>query len=224
VPVEVDRIYRRCLEPDPNRRPTAREVEAVLSAAAGIQLAPIALPADGVSQTTAVAVTAHLTPRLPARQGSGLVAGQADTAVYPVDSRSGRIRRVAGIALFVATAAALLAVLVARDLQAGSPPVSEEPGNSARPVPTSTQVVSREPPTEPAPVEVSLTSAGGVVLASCDSGVVLVRAASPASGFELHDGIPGPGSTVEVRFRNDSADVRMIISCINGVPAYTLKN
>jgi serine/threonine-protein kinase len=226
VPVEVDRVYRRCLEPDPNRRPTAREVAAVVSAAAGIQLANDVLPADGLSRASAVAVTAHLTPRLPARKGSGFAAGQVDTATYPVESRpfSSRIRRIGGAALLVATAAALLAALVVRNLQAGSPPVSAEPGDSTRPVRPSTQVVSQEPPTEAAPVEVGLTSAGGSVLASCDSGVVLVHAASPASGFELHDGIPGPGSIVEVRFRNDSADIRMIISCVDGVPTYTLKN
>src|SRR5262249_34256046 len=31
VPIEVDTVFRRCLEPDPDRRPTAYEVAAVVS-------------------------------------------------------------------------------------------------------------------------------------------------------------------------------------------------
>ena len=64
VPVEVDLVFRRCLEPDPSRRPTAHEVAAVVSAAAGIQLAPNVPPRGGPPSASA-AVTAHLTPRLP---------------------------------------------------------------------------------------------------------------------------------------------------------------
>jgi eukaryotic-like serine/threonine-protein kinase len=225
VPSEVDSLFRRCLDPDPHRRPTAHEVAAVVSAAAGIQLAPNLAPPDRTSHGSADAVTAHLTPRLPPHERSGLIGGTADTATHPLArrTRSSRVRTIAGVAVCVAIAAALLAVVIARNESTGSPPESGQPGISAASVPT-TQVRSTAPPTKAAAGDITLTSTGGSVLASCDSGVVHVRSASPATGFELHDGIPGPDSNVEVRFRNDSADVRMIIRCVNGVPAYALKN
>jgi hypothetical protein len=69
---------------------------------------------------------------------------------------------------------------------------------------------------------VTLTSAGGSVVASCDGATVRVHQATPAAGFDLHNGIPAR-SDVEVRFRNGSADVRMIIRCTNGTPVYSLK-
>jgi eukaryotic-like serine/threonine-protein kinase len=225
VPVEVDRVFRRCLEPDPSRRPTAHEVAAVVSAAAGIQLAPNVPPRGGPPSASA-AVTAHLTPRLPPHESGRFVAGAVDTATYPLQWRthSSRVRTIAGVAVSVAIAAVLLAVVIARNGPTGSPPESGEPGISAGSVPPTTPSRSPAPSASAAVVTVRLSSAGGSVLALCDSGVVLVRAASPAAGFELHDGIPGPGSNVEVRFRNDSAEVRMVIRCANGVPAYTLKN
>ena len=225
VPVEVDRVFRRCLEPDPSRRPTAHEVAAVVSAAAGIQLAPNVPPRGGPPSASA-AVTAHLTPRLPPHESGRFVAGAVDTATYPLQWRthSSRVRTIAGVAVSVAIAAVLLAVVLARNGPTGSPPESGEPGISAGSVPPTTPSRSPAPSASAAVVTVRLSSAGGSVLALCDSGVVLVRAASPAAGFELHDGIPGPGSNVEVRFRNDSAEVPMVIRCANGVPAYTLKN
>jgi serine/threonine-protein kinase len=225
VPIEVDRVFRRCLDPDPDRRPTASEVAAVVSAAAGIQLAPKVPPPNRAPQAASDAVTAHLTPRLPPHERIGFVTGRADTPTSPLDvrTRPNRVRTIAGVAVSVAIAAILLALVLARIEPTQSPPGTGEPGISAGPV-SPTPPARSTASSVRAAGDVRLTSTGGSVVASCDSGVVLVRAATPATGFELHDGIPGPSSNVEVRFRNNSADVRMIIRCVNGVPAYTLKN
>jgi serine/threonine-protein kinase len=226
VPAEVDSLFRRCLEPDPGRRPTAHEVASVLSAAAGIRLAPDLLPAGALARATADQVTAHLTPRLPPHERNGLSDGRTDTATYPVPwpTRTRRIRRIASVAVPVAIAAVLLAVVVLRDGPTGAGPAAVEPSTGAGSIPSTTARQTTPSQTKAASGDTRLTSAGGSVVASCDAGVVLVRTASPATGFELHDGIPGPGSNVEVRFRNDSADVRMIIRCVNNVPVYTLKS
>lgn len=228
VPPEVDSVFRRCLEPDPDRRPTAREVAAVVGAAAGIFVAPDVLPQDRLPRATADEATAHLTRRLPQHARPDFFAGRAaDTATYPVPwpTRSHRVRTIASIAVPTAIAAVVLAVVVLRNGPTGAGPESAEPGTSAGAVPSTAPAQPNTPASaKAAPVDVRLTSAGGSVVASCDDGVVLVHNASPASGFEIHDGIHGPGTQVEIRFRNDSADVRMIIHCVSGAPTYTLKN
>ena len=112
-------------------------------------------------------------------------------------------------------------------------PTTVVPGETAGPV---GPVGAPEPtgnnagtPTGPAPVTltggpgpVTLTSPGGLVVASCQGGLVHVRSAQPAPGFALHNGLPGPDSEVEVRFRDADTDVRMHITCATGQPTFTV--
>ena len=229
VPAEVDVVVRRCLEPDPSARPTAREAALVVGTAAGIPFALQDLPGESRAAALTNDPTVHLRPRTAVQLGP--VAPAFGTAVkpvaatmtdlYPVAPRSRWLRAPAVAAAVVV--AAIMAVVLAGLL------LKNDPGNldtdrsqpgPASPAPTHS---SSTAPTPGTPTRVTLTSAGGSVVASCDGEVVQVSQASPTRGFELHNGIPGPGTSVEVRFRNDSTDVRMIIRCVDGTPMYSLK-
>ena len=144
-----------------------------------------------------------------------------DSYPVPPSDRWRRARVVAGATVVAAIAVVVLAGLFARNGQGTSEQGGPEPGSAPASV-TPTRPATTEPAAGAA-ARVTLTSAGGSVVASCDGATVRVHQATPAAGFELHNGIPGPGSDVEVRFRNDSSDVRMIIRCANGTPAYSLK-
>jgi serine/threonine-protein kinase len=225
VPAEVDGVFRRCLEAAPSARPTAREAALVVGVAAGIPFALPDAPADGLVAVAANDPTAHLRPR-PAVQlgpvGPASVtraATMTDLDPIPSTDRWRRTRVVAGATVVVAIAVVVLAGFFARN----GPGTSD--GGRLEPGPTS--IAATQPattgPAAGAAARVTLTSAGGSVVASCDGTTVRVHQATPAPGFELHNGIPGPDTDLEVRFRNDSNDVRMIIRCANGTPVYSLK-
>ena len=223
VPAEVDDVFRRCLETDPAARPTAREAALVVGTAAGI---PFALPpGEGRGAAAADHPTVQLRPQpavqlgpvAPAAAGTR-AATMTDSYPVPPSDRWRRARVVAGATVVAAIAVVVLAGLFARNGQGTSEQGGPGPGSAPASV-----TPTRPATSGPAPAQATLTSAGGSVVASCDGATVRVHQATPAAGFELHNGIPGPGSDVEVRFRNDSSDVRMIIRCTNGTPAYSLK-
>jgi eukaryotic-like serine/threonine-protein kinase len=230
VPAEVDGVFRRCLEPDPSARPTAREAALVVGAAAGIPFALEDVPGESLVAVAANDPTVHLRPRTAVQLGpvapafSAAVKAMADTMTVmgPVAPKAHwrRARAVAGVAVVAAITAVVLAVTFTRNDQGTFEGGRLEPGHASV-APTHPDTNG---PTSGAPARVTLTSAGGRVVASCDRGIVHVHQASPGPGFELHNGIPGPGADVEVRFRNDSTDVRMIIRCADGAPVYSLKD
>jgi serine/threonine-protein kinase len=236
VPAAIDDVFRRCLDPDPSARPTAHEAALVVGAAAGVSFALGDVPRQSLAAGALDAPTAHLRPRAAVQLGPGkrktgaTAGGKGDTKIdmYPAPPPPPRFRAwvIAG-----ALAAVIVSVIVAGTLLALFPDqkVSQAPTTGPLASPThTTPPITSGPTTRPttgAPAaRVTLTSAGGRVVASCDGGLVRVESATPAPGFDLHDDIPGPDREVEVRFRNDSSDVRMIVRCSNGSPEYSLKD
>lgn len=114
-------------------------------------------------------------------------------------------------------------------------PHDKEPSAKATPTATqkpsgssSTQPSSQPPggattstPKPPAPTAVvrTLASKGGSVVAACLSGDVALRSWSPAVGYRVDEVAAGPDHDVEIRFVSSSAEVKMQVRCISGVPA-----
>lgn len=64
-----------------------------------------------------------------------------------------------------------------------------------------------------------LGSPGGTVLAQCTDGRVSVLSASPAPGFTVDDEIEvEDGGATRVEFEAEESEVRVEISCVDGVP------
>ena len=64
----------------------------------------------------------------------------------------------------------------------------------------------------------TVTSLGGTVITRCaDSGAYLVGW-SPTPGFGVDDVVRGPGSLVKVTFTNRDQEIKITVSCANGVP------
>jgi serine/threonine-protein kinase len=226
VPAEVDGVFRRCLEPDPSARPTAREAALVVGAAAGIPFAlpdvpgPVGVATNDPTVQLRPRPAVHLGPLVPAAGATGQAGAATMIDAYPIapPARWRRARVVVG-----ATVVAVITLVVLAGILARSGPGTSDDGRLEAPASAAPTQPGTTAPAADVPARVTLTSAGGSVVASCDGATVRVHQATPAAGFDLHNGIPGPGSDVEVRFRNGSADVRMIIRCTNGTPVYSLK-
>ena len=111
----------------------------------------------------------------------------------------------------------------------GAEPVAPAPASaSAPPVATATSAPSAPgPPATTAPVAADggtvLTSAGGEVVASCQSAGAYLISWSPLQGYEVDGVIRGPAVTVRVTFSPTTvsptaSDVTMVVSCSAGVP------
>ncbi|GGK72024.1 hypothetical protein Ppa06_30240 [Planomonospora parontospora subsp. parontospora] len=67
----------------------------------------------------------------------------------------------------------------------------------------------------------AITTAGGNVIARCDGGLVVLRAWSPAQGFQVDDVERGPAARARVEFESDEADVKVEVRCgAGGLPAH----
>jgi serine/threonine-protein kinase len=198
---EVNEICGRCLAKEPADRPSAEEVAAVLSAAAGI----IPPPADDLpepeplptrirlARLSADATRALLTaaPAAPSREsnpGSSAGTGSADGAVAPpvaapevTPERDRSRRRRAAVVLVPATVVAAVAVAVA--LTRSDTPVAD---NLA-------QVPSHAPATEPVSSPVSAGSTGPIRPAATEPVVPIAPPPSAAAGPRP---MPSPSPTI----------------------------
>lgn len=101
------------------------------------------------------------------------------------------------------------------------PSASKKKKPSATPSQTPTTSSSPRPSSSPAATAAvrTLASRGGSVVAACRSGQVTLRSWSPAVGYRVDEVDAGPDSEAEVRFVNNSAEVKMQVRCVSGVPA-----
>ncbi|WP_422769760.1 protein kinase domain-containing protein [Plantactinospora sp. WMMC1484] len=272
VPATVTELCQRCLEKEPERRPAAREVAAVLARAAGVRvvddglahsLAPVAVDGEpstvlvapaargrggrlraGVLATcTAVAVTALLLwladPLGPGSHRRGGVAapgpsgrpavgpgpsgGTADGSAPP-STRPGPLTSLIGMPGLppAGSVPGPVTGFPPGGQPGGSPgsggPGSGEPGMPGEPAPSAPE----SPPTPtPTPEQRTLTSDGGSVRATCDRGDAWLLSWEPNRPYRTEEVEPGPAPATMVRFRHGNRDVRMTITCIDGVPSTT---
>jgi len=71
-----------------------------------------------------------------------------------------------------------------------------------------------------------LTSRGGSVVASCQSGQVYLRSWSPAPGYTVDEVERGPADGAEIKFQSTGGpddEVKMHLTCRSGVPTSTVE-
>lgn len=104
----------------------------------------------------------------------------------------------------------------------------EPPTSSTSPQPTGSPATTTSPRPSPAKSTTSaprptavvrtLASKGGSVVAACLSGQVTLRSWSPAVGYRVDEVEVGPDQEVEIRFVSKTAEVKMQVQCVSGVP------
>ncbi|WP_234359380.1 serine/threonine-protein kinase [Plantactinospora sp. BC1] len=272
VPAKVVELCGRCLDKDPERRPAAREVAAVLARAAGVRivddelahsLAPAAVDGEpstvlvprasggrgaqfraGVLATgaAAVAVTVLLL-WLADPLGSGLGGPSGAAEPGPSDRPTvdtggpGRTGGGSGtpppepgpVTPLVGgpgTSPSAVPGPVTGFPPGGQPgggpvtgdPVGETPSGPGEPAPSTPE---SPPPSTPAPDGRTLTSDGGSVEATCTDGGAWLLSWTPNRPYRTDEVEPGPAAATMVRFRHGNRQVRMTITCTDGVPSTT---
>ena len=96
---------------------------------------------------------------------------------------------------------------------------TQKPSSTSSPRPSPTPTATTTTSSGPAAVVRTLASRGGSVVAACRSGQVTLRSWSPAVGYRVDEVDAGPGREVEVRFVSNSAEVKMQVRCVSGVPS-----
>ena len=99
------------------------------------------------------------------------------------------------------------------------PPVIQ----AAPATPSPTPAVSRKV-ASPSPQAASgtvLTSAGGTVLAECQSAGAYLVSWSPTQGYEATGVVRGPAATARVIFESNANSVTMVVTCAGGTPTVT---
>jgi hypothetical protein len=66
-----------------------------------------------------------------------------------------------------------------------------------------------------------LASAGGTVVARCESTGAYLVSWSPQQGYEVVSVIRGPAAAAQAKFANSQRSVTMKVSCAGGVPTAT---
>ncbi|RKE02653.1 hypothetical protein C8E86_7961 [Catellatospora citrea] len=64
----------------------------------------------------------------------------------------------------------------------------------------------------------SLSTAGGVVHASCAGGAVTLASWSPAQGYRADDPEPGPAKEARIKFKRDKNEMRVVVTCQGAEP------
>ena len=108
-----------------------------------------------------------------------------------------------------------------------SPSPSHRPTAAASPsaVTTSPAAVAAPPATSAAPAPTAgtlLTSAGGSVVATCESSGAYLISWSPQQGYLAEDVIRGPAALAKVTFLAGPSGVSMSVSCNSSVPSATI--
>lgn len=169
---QIAELYRRCVDLDPDRRPTAREVATVLAAGAGIR--PIL--ADDIDDE--------------ATDGSPVVPGRPIAATPSIDDEAEttgtRLRRRHAAPIFMAVTAVAVAGIIAVgniNRPRGGPPQAEaQPG-----VPTVVGPDATHPNSNPPPVNPGATAGAPPGGAAAGTGL---PPAMPGPGG-VPDGVPG---------------------------------
>lgn len=99
-----------------------------------------------------------------------------------------------------------------------APPVTAAPTVTAGP--TRDPATATAEPSDQADGTV-LTSAGGDVVASCQSSGAYLISWSPSQGYQVSGVNRGPASAAQVTFYSSSNRVTMVVSCSTGVPTAT---
>ena len=103
--------------------------------------------------------------------------------------------------------------------KATTPTSSATKKSSPSPTPGSTtDAVTTSKAPSPTAVVRTLASKGGSVVAACRSGQVTLRSWSPAVGFRVDEVDAGPSGEAEIRFVSRTAEVKMQLRCVSGVP------
>jgi hypothetical protein len=104
-------------------------------------------------------------------------------------------------------------------------PSSDSSGQTR--APTRTRTTSADVPDLPEPPRSRTASRvvrGNYVSATCRSGAVTLSA-SPAPGWRLDDYRPGPAREARARFRSESGDVEVRVTCgSGGAPAFDVRD
>jgi hypothetical protein len=89
--------------------------------------------------------------------------------------------------------------------------------HSAKPAPSPSPAQSSAPP-PPSSGGKLLVSAGGSVMAICESAGAYLQYWSPNPGFEADDVVRGPAAVASVVFQNRTSGLVMQVSCSGGTP------
>jgi serine/threonine-protein kinase len=211
VPASVNAVCRRCLDKDPDRRPSAAEVADVLAAAAALT------PPSGVVRRRRTALVAAcctgavllglpvVLPILrPATSGGVAAAPAVQTPT------------VAGTRTDTGAPSSSGPASGGPTQSAGGEPVAlppigpGSPAATAAPTPTATQPPRTGPPPPPPPPPPSATAeavsaVGGTVYIACNGDKATIVSIEPAPGFTVQQSQPGPDRHVRVLFA--SADM-----------------
>jgi len=76
---------------------------------------------------------------------------------------------------------------------------------------------------QPRPVDRTITTVGGSVVARCVGSTASILSTSPLTGFAVSNLDRGPGSGVGVTFRAVLTTVRVVIRCASGVPTPSIQ-
>jgi len=153
------------------------------------------VPAAGVTPSAAAPSAAGKTS-VSARVPSG--------AVTPTASASQPRRTAAGAEIFPPPDGG------------GAPATTTPPADDDEPVPATTAPTA-DPP---ARRQVTLTSDGGSVVATCPTAsTAQLLSSSPASPYEVKKLVEGPAAKAVVVFKYKSSKVRLTVTCSDGVPS-----
>ncbi|MET7419049.1 protein kinase [Dactylosporangium sp. NPDC005555] len=247
VPEQVADLCHSCLRKDPALRPTAPQVAAVLAAAAGLQVVPSAPALAAAGPAVDGEPSALLVPRAPRRgrsrvrvlaaAGVGVVSVAAVltwTAFGSPPGAEGKAGPASSPVASLPAAATSDPATPAPDAGASSAPGAGPTGagmpgrtpgsdHSDAGSPGEAEPTTEEPttdPPEPPTEEHTLTSIGGTVNAGCDSaGNAWILSWTVAEGFKLVKVEKGPATTVKISYKRSKEQVRMSVTCRNGVPA-----
>jgi len=123
------------------------------------------------------------------------------------------------VAAATATAVGLVAVsAIGTDIfGAGQDPLSQSEVDDLlanRPTSSPPTTTSSSPPP---PADTTTATAGGTVISRCEGGLVRVRSASPAQGFQV-DSDDDVEDHPSVKFKSGEQEIEVRLRCVNGTP------
>jgi serine/threonine-protein kinase len=249
LPPQVATLYRRCLARNPSNRPTAAEVARVLrEARAALKkqsgrnpTAPVAQPSTR-RRRGAVLVATAAAALIAAYWGlGGKDPGQAD-AGPPLPSITFSTGGEGGTAPATTPAGPTApfdpAHAGAAPSGAGGRPGATGPaggpagaGGGSRsgrsPTPTTGSGSSgnggHSQPVDPRPVDRTLSTVGGSVVARCVGSTASIVSATPLAGYTVGSLNRGPGTQAGVTFSALVTTVRVVVRCSSGVPTASIQ-
>ncbi|WP_327001855.1 serine/threonine protein kinase [Dactylosporangium sp. NBC_01737] len=245
VPAAVNEICDRCLMKEPADRPSAAEVAAVLTAAAGIVPRPsddLPAPAGDPSAPAAAATAAVTTPATKAPQPAprriavlvgAAVAGAVVAAVALSQTGTGpreREHSTAGAARNPTAApgpsgdptSTPQAAGSSAATPTGSAAVVALPETSAARPPTTTPTPEATTPPTPEP-GVQISAYGGTARVSCTGKKAQILSLDIADGYTLGEYRPGPADEVKAVLMSSTNTSEIKAKCSKGAPVPIVK-